>query len=71
MLINVKVKYGSSRQSIEYFGDNRYLVYMLSKPEEEDSYDELIAMLSKRLGVPAVRIALKKDSGGDKVFDVL
>ena len=71
MLINVKVKYGSSKQSIEYFGNQRYLVYMLSKSEEEDSYDELIAMLSKRLGVPAVRIELKKDSGGDKVFDVL
>ncbi len=71
MIISVKVKYGSSRQSIEYFGNNRYLVYMLSKIEEEDSYDELIAMLSKRLGVPAVRIELKKDSGGDKVFDVL
>ena len=71
MLINVKVKYGSSRQSIEYFGDQRYLVYMLSKAEEEDSYDELVAMLSKRLGVPAARIELKKDSGGDKIFQVL
>ena len=32
-IINVKVKPNSSKQEVESFGDNRYLVYLKSEPE--------------------------------------
>lgn len=52
MIIRVKVKTNSSKQSVESFGDNRYLVHVKSSPENNEANVELLKLLSKELGVP-------------------
>ena len=68
MDVTVKIKYGSNKQIIESFGNNRYLIYLHSKKEDKDAWNELIALLSRKLGVPDNRIELRRDSGETKVF---
>ena len=51
MIIRVKVKPNSSKQSIENFGNRRYLVYLKSPPENNRANAELINLLSKELEV--------------------
>lgn len=70
MDIIVKVRYGCGSQKVEPFGNNRYLVYLLSEEKEKDSFQELVALLSKKLGVPESRIELRSDNGFNKVFFV-
>jgi len=59
MIIHAKVKPSSSKQSIESFGDRRYLVYLKSAPENDRANIELINLLSKELGVPAKSLKIK------------
>lgn len=68
-LIKVMVKYNSEKQTIENFGNGRYLVYLtLSK---EDGEKVIIDVLSKYLGTPANRIQLKNyGSRGEMVFEI-
>ncbi len=69
MKITVKLRFESSNSKIESFGNNRYLVYLLSSKEDADVKDELYAMLSRTLGVPPDRIEyVGKDGNGDAVF---
>ncbi len=68
MDVTVKVKYGCGKQLVESFGNNRYLIYLHSKKDEEDSFAELIALLSRKLGTPENRIELRRDLGETKVF---
>ena len=63
-------KYGSSKQEIESFGNRRYLVYLISGESEGD--EELIALLSKHLGIPASKIQFKtKGFRGVKIFEII
>jgi len=66
MLINVKVKTNSSKQSIENFGDGRYLIYLKSEPENNKANIELINFLSKHFGVPPKSIKIKFGQSSDK-----
>ena len=68
MDITVKVRYGCVSQKVEPFGNSRYLVYLLSEEKEKDSFQELVALLSKKLGIPESRIELRSDNGFNKVF---
>jgi uncharacterized protein len=52
MIIRVKVKPNSSKQSVESFGNDRYLVHVKSAPENDKANIEMIKLLSKHLGVP-------------------
>ena len=70
MDVVVKLKYNSKKQSIESFGNNRYLIYLNSGKEGQDAWNELVALLSRKLGVPENRIELRRDSGDTKVFFV-
>ena len=70
MQVTVKIKYGTNKQSIESFGNNRYLVYLLTKKEDPFAWEELIAVMSKQFGVPSNKIELRKDIGDSKVFDL-
>lgn len=63
-------KAGSSKQSIESFGNNRYLVYARSESNSMVN-SELVEMLSKYLGTPSNRITLIKDTVKEKVFEIL
>jgi uncharacterized protein (TIGR00251 family) len=66
MILNVKVKPNSSKQEIENFGDNRYLIYLKSAPENNKANIELINLLSKELGVPSKSIKIKFGQTSDK-----
>lgn len=68
MNVTVKVKFGGNKQSVESFGNNRYLVYIYSNKEDEGALDELAALLAKQLGVPLNRVELRRDMGDTKVF---
>lgn len=68
MDVSVRIKPNSNKRTIESFGNNRYLVYLNSNLNEQAMWDELLAMLSKKFGVPPNRIELRRDMGADKVF---
>ncbi|HTZ41805.1 MAG TPA: DUF167 domain-containing protein [Candidatus Omnitrophota bacterium] len=66
MIIHVKVKPNSSKQSVENFGNGRYLVYLKSPPEDNKANIELINLLSKELGVPPKSLAITFGKTGDE-----
>ena len=66
MIIHVKVKPNSSKQSIENFGEGRYLIYLKSPPENNKANAELINILSKELGVPPKSISINFGKTSDE-----
>lgn len=70
MQITIKVRYGSSNSKIEGFGNNRYLVYLISNQGESDANLELITLISRKLGVPPGRISILQDKGTDKIVQL-
>ncbi len=68
MDVSVRVKPKSNKNTIESFGNNRYLIYLQSGLDEPAMWTELLAMLSRKFGVPQSRIELRRDLGADKVF---
>lgn len=68
MDVSVRIKPKSSKNTIESFGNNRYLVYLQSALDDPSMWSELLSMLSRKFGVPQSRIELRKDLGADKVF---
>ena len=70
MQVTVKIKFGTSKQYIESFGGNRYLVYLLSKADDPFHLEELTALLAKQFGVSPKRVELRIDRGESKVFEV-
>jgi uncharacterized protein YggU (UPF0235/DUF167 family) len=69
MNITVKIKYGCSKSLFESFGNNRYLVYLFSK-ENENPNEELISLISQKMGTPVGRIQIKQDKGSEKIIEV-
>lgn len=59
MILNVKVKASSGKQTIEDFGNHRYLVYLKSAPEHDKANIELINLFSKYFCVPAKNVRIK------------
>lgn len=55
MKIVVKVRLSSAKQKFEAFGNNRYLIGLISSNHEEGN-DELLDLLSKNLGTPRTKI---------------
>jgi len=70
MLITVKVKYGTTYSKMESFGNNRYLVYLISHSTDNDANLELLTLISRKMGVPPGRIKIVKDNGSDKVVEL-
>lgn len=66
MIIRVKVKTSSSKQSVENFGNGRYLVYLKSAPENGKANIELLNLLSKEFGVPPKSLNIKFGQTSDK-----
>jgi len=66
MLLHIKVKPNSSKQSIENFGDGRYLVYLKSAPENNKANIELINFLSREFGALHKNIKIKLGRTSDK-----
>ncbi|MEK6913584.1 MAG: DUF167 domain-containing protein [Nanoarchaeota archaeon] len=71
MIIHVKVKPNFSKREVESFGNNRYLVYLKSPPENDKANMELINILSKELGVPpkSIHINFGKTSN-EKMIEI-
>lgn len=71
MIINVRVKTNSSEQKIVKFGDNRFLIYLTSKPENNEANIELLNMLSKHFGVPVKNVKFKTGMHSqDKMLEI-
>ena len=69
--ILVKVVFNSSREGLESFGNNRYLL-KLSYPEDEGAKAVIIAYISRQMGVPANKIAfIEQDVRKNWHFEVL
>lgn len=68
--MTVKVRLASMKQKIESFGNNRYLVSLLAKDHAAGNA-ELMPLMSKYLGTPMMRIALRSGTDSeDKVLEV-
>jgi len=71
MIIYVKVKANSSREEIESFGNNRYLVYLKEPPENNRANIELINLLSKYFGTPVTKVRIKAGlSNNEKILEI-
>lgn len=66
MNITVKCKTNQSKQSIENFGNNRYLVKLKSSPENNEANIELINMLAHYFIVPPSHIRIKSGMSNDE-----
>ena len=72
MRFQVRVKTGCSENSIEEFGDRRYLVYLKSQPENNKANIELINLLAKHLGVPPLKLKIVSGSSSrDKILETV
>jgi uncharacterized protein YggU (UPF0235/DUF167 family) len=69
--IIVKVVFNSSKDELESFGNNRYLL-KLSYPEDSGAKMIIIEYLSRKMGTPASRIAyMGQDMRKNWIFEVL
>jgi hypothetical protein len=70
MNITVKIRFGTSKSKLEDFGNNRFLVYLISQAGEAGSMAELKELLSRRLAMPPEKIEfVGKNNVGDFVFE--
>ncbi|MFH1710757.1 MAG: DUF167 domain-containing protein [Nanoarchaeota archaeon] len=66
MIINVKVKPGSSEQKVSRTEGNSFIIKLKSKPENNKANIELIKLTSKYFSVPHTRIKIKSGLTGLK-----
>ncbi len=59
MHITVMTRPGSSKQEIEKFAPDRFLIRLFSAPEQNEANRELANLLSKYFGVPISHIKIK------------
>lgn len=72
MKFQVRVKTGASEQSIEDFGEGKYLVYLKSVPTHNDANRELINLMAKHLGVPALKLKIVSGlTNKDKTLEIV
>ncbi len=58
MKLQIRVKPNSEKQKIESLGEGHYLVHLKSKPENNKANIELLNLMSKHLGVTALKIKI-------------
>ena len=72
MIINVKVKPGSSEQKVSKIEGNNFVIFLKSKPENNKANMELIKLTSKYFSVNYKRIKIKSGlTSSKKVVEVL
>lgn len=70
MEVKVKIRFNASKNSLENYDRNRYLLY-LPFPEDQDSEQIIAEILSKKVGTPKNRILLRgKDVMGNWIFEL-
>jgi hypothetical protein len=68
----IRVKTASGEQTIEEFGDHRYLIHLKSRPENNEANIELLKFFSKHIGVPSTKLKIISGaSSRDKVIESL
>ena len=71
MKVIIKVVFDSTREGLESFGNNRYLL-KLSYPEDSGAKAVIIAYISRHLGIPESKIAfVEQDVRKNWIFEVL
>ncbi len=71
MKVTVKVRFNTSHEKLESFGNNMYLAYLMM-PEDDESGKVLRMLLSKKMGVPPTRVEFAgKDMRGNYIFEYL
>jgi len=71
MRFYIRVKTGCSEQSIEEFGDHRYLVHLKSRPENNEANLELLRFFAKHIGAPSIKLKIVSGlSVRDKVLEL-
>lgn len=71
MQIIVKARLECVKEKVEKFGDNRYLIYLVSD-NYEDGNKELVSLLSKYFGTPQSRIRIVKGfDKDDKIVEII
>jgi len=72
MKFQVRVKTDCSEQSVEEFGDRRYLVHLKNKPEDNKANIELVNLMGKHLGVPPLKLKIISGSSSkDKTLELV
>ena len=70
MKVKVKLRFNSSKERIEKYGQDKYIVYVPYSSEEINP-DFIAALLSRYLGLPASRIFYSgKDSDENWIFEL-
>lgn len=68
--VNVMVKSGSLKRSIESFGDNRFLV-KTELTDQNQINQEIPKLLSKEMGIPPTQFELISGANGNiKVYQI-
>jgi len=69
MEVVVKARFGASKERVEVFGRNRYVIY-LTFEEGSDSANLIKSILSRHIGAPQRSIELKNRNSitGDFIF---
>jgi uncharacterized protein YggU (UPF0235/DUF167 family) len=66
----IRVKTQAGEQSIEEFGDHRYLIHLKSRPENNEANIELLKLFAKHIGVPSTKLKIISGaSSKDKILE--
>ena len=69
--VTVKAKFNASKEIIEKFGNNKYLMYLPFAEDHEANF-AIVVMLSRHMGVPPSKIKyVGLDVHKDRIFEVL
>jgi len=67
MEVTIKARFNASKERIESFGNNRYVMY-LPFSEDEDSLDIIRELLSRYVGAPLKAVQFKTQNSVTKDF---
>ncbi len=71
MILYVKVKPSSKKESIEKISDAKYKIELKEPPENNKANIALINLLAKYLKVPAKNIKIKTSSSRNKIIEII
>ena len=71
MRVYAKIKFNSSRDNVESFGDLKYLVYMKANENDPNAMNSFKTMMSRFLAVPPEKIkGTGKKLGDSYIFEI-
>lgn len=72
MKIFVHARPSSSEIKIEKCGENRYLVFLKARAEDNEANIELLKVMGKYLGIPSTKLRIISGlTGKDKLLEVV